>query len=88
LAIVIIICVLAVIFVVCERWLGSCSSNYSEGMTSGCNPTRISFREAATRALPILLAGIGLPLSFGYPLPGIVLLLTALILFLIGRFFP
>ncbi len=37
--------------------------------------SRLSVREAITRALPLLLAGIGLPLAFAFPLPGIICLL-------------
>lgn len=85
LAIILIICAAAVIFVVCERWMGSCPSSYSEGMDDRCNASRLSLREAATRALPLLLAGIGLPLTLAWPLPGIVCLITACILYFIGK---
>jgi hypothetical protein len=33
-----------------------------------CSISRLSVREAVTRALPLLLAGIGLSLAFGYHL--------------------
>lgn len=86
LTLVLIICALAVIFVACERWLGSSSSTYAEGsMDAEFSASRLSFWEASTRALPLLLAGIGLPLALAWTLPGIFCLVTACSLFLIGR---
>ncbi len=70
--------------VVCETCIGQPTMK-----DSGCAMSRISAFEAATRATPLLLAGLGLPLAIAHPLPGLSCLALAGALFAFGlRRFP
>ena len=49
------------------------------------SPAGLSAWETSVKVLPIFLGGIGFPLSFAHPLPGVVCLVLALGLFLLGK---
>gem|GEM_PF-4458375 len=80
--------------VICEVALGrperfAASETGENAESLGCLAPRMSPAEAATRAAPLLLAGLGLPLAIAHPLPGLSCLTLAGALFAFGlRRFP
>ncbi len=81
------ICIVAMVFVVCEKLVGNCLYVYSDGVDgdASCSLSRIPAGEAATKGLPLFLAGIGLPLTMASPFGGFLCLLVAALLWRIGK---
>lgn len=81
------ICIVAMVFVVCEKLVGNCLYVYSDGVDgdASCSLSRIPAGEAATKSLPMFLAGIGLPLTLASPFEGFLCLLVATLLWGIGK---
>ena len=81
------VCLVATVFVVCEILLGNCLDRYSDGIDgeASCRLSRIPAGEAATKSLPLFLAGIGLPLALASPVEGFLCLLIAASLWVIGK---
>jgi hypothetical protein len=83
--VVMIFCTALVLFA-CEKWFGSYPIDCLDQSEQGhCLPNRLSIKEVAFRVMPIFLGGIGLPLTFAYPIAGIACLVLALVLFISGR---
>ncbi|EPR32310.1 hypothetical protein dsat_0662 [Alkalidesulfovibrio alkalitolerans DSM 16529] len=79
----------ALTLVICEVALGrperfAASETGENAESLGCLAPRMSPAEAATRAVPLLLAGLGLPLAIAHPLPGLSCLTLAGALFALG----
>ncbi|WP_031385892.1 hypothetical protein [Desulfonatronum thiodismutans] len=81
------ICLVAMVFVVCEKLVGSCLYVSSDGVDgeASCSLSRVPAGEAATKGLPLFLAGIGLPLTLASPFGGFLCLLVAALLWGIGK---
>jgi hypothetical protein len=79
----------ALILVLCETWLGGDSASHAQDLQPGVQsiPARLTAWEASVKVVPLFLGGIGLPLMFAHPPSGILCLLLALGLFLVGRIF-
>ena len=79
--------IVAMVFVVCEKLVGNCLYVYSDGVDgdASCRLSRIPAGEAATKSLPLFLAGIGLPLALASPVEGFLCLLIAALLWGIGK---
>ncbi len=79
--------IVAMVLVVCEKLLGNCLDIYSDGIDgeTSCSLSRIPAEEAATKSLPLFLAGIGLPLALATPFEGFLCLLSAASLWVLGK---
>jgi hypothetical protein len=77
----------AFILLACEKWIGRYPATYQDesAFLEKSLPERFSSKEVAFRLLPFFFGGIGLPLYIAHPLPGILCLILALGLFLVGR---
>ncbi|EPR41768.1 hypothetical protein dsx2_3006 [Desulfovibrio sp. X2] len=85
------ICCVVAALVVLETLVGRppepfapCGPGGAAGTNGRCRSERLPALEAVTRAVPLLLAGLGLPLAVRHPLLGISCLLAAAGLFAYG----
>ena len=79
----------ALILVLCETWFGGDSASHAQDLVPGVQsiPAKLSAWEASVKVVPLFLGGLGLPLMLAHPLSGILCLILALGLFLLGRKF-
>lgn len=81
--IVTLVCCVVAGLVLCETLVGR-PLELDDGATCAEKRCRLSALEAATRAAPLLLAGLGLPLAVSHPLHGLASLAVAALLFGLG----
>lgn len=84
--IALLICCVVAGLIVCETLIGQ-PPHLDSRAGSACH-RRLPALEAATKAVPLLLAGIGLPLSFAHPGLGLLCLAAAGLLFGLGLLLP